>query len=218
MLPSFISFAADAASSTDPTLTVIASAFGGAALTGLITLVVNWQMGIRERKKWVLEARYGAYMEYLERIARDERELLKRASEAATNGSGRHGGDLEKDYLGAQLLAKPELVLIMRDREHKYAAFVSAMATAAVEALASAGAERTSGDMTLHVPVEDYEKLLQELSVSTAEVITAMRRELGTTGDQFWDRRKRSRKLFQEFWEYDAKLKAEAETPVSERR
>jgi hypothetical protein len=168
--PLFVALAADAATAPapDPTLTIVASAFGGAALTGLITLVVNWQSGIRERKKWVLEARYGAYTEYLERIARDDSEMQSRVVEA-TQREGRHGLDLQKDFLGTQLLAKPALIKAIQEREKKYAALISALAKGILE-IKSVPDGKTAAELADMV-LENHRDLAREFSEATANVL-----------------------------------------------
>ena len=204
MHPLFIALAdnapaVSAAPGPDPTLTIIASAFGGAVLTGLTTLIVNWRSGVRERKKWELEARYNVYTEYLERIARDTREMRSRVLDALPKG--RHNGDLEKDLLGTQLLAAPELVLAIRTREHTYSKLVSAIATAALH-VSENGCQGKSPEELAEEVWEDHVGLAQDLAESTAEVVWTMRRELGTSRDPFfWQKRKRIRELMRQFWE-----------------
>lgn len=61
----------------DPSLvTIIASAFGGAVLTGLVGLFTHWSAGRREARRWRLDLKYREYLRFIEGMESAEQRMI----------------------------------------------------------------------------------------------------------------------------------------------
>ena len=81
----------DPSAALDPTLLALLSIFGGAALTVAAGFIGAWIQSRREHDKWLREQRYQAYLDYLKKKDKYDREAarinhVRQVFDSATSG------------------------------------------------------------------------------------------------------------------------------------
>lgn len=172
----------------DPALlTVIASAFGGAIITGLIALITHALTGRREQKKWLLDQKYKVYVSFLRDI-----EALRRNQDAAFNVQLANISNV--DLPQVSLMTIQEILLLAHDRLAHRVLLWSRTQVALSELVKDAWEpihEQLKSDpsiLTRSLPLTREIQAAQAAeSAASFAVIKAVRKELKLT-EPFYDR------------------------------
>lgn len=94
---------------TDPTLTIIASAFGGAILTGIVGLITYLLNARREHAKWLRDLKFRTYADKLTRLEHLHTGLESTDSDESSGQDGADDWSTAMTVADLDLVASPEV-------------------------------------------------------------------------------------------------------------